>query len=241
MKRLLIFFTFVSGIMCQTTIDTLSVTIYPEFSYPGVAMEYKFDKNFDDNFVLPVPSQVDSVLYTVSSENSEFEEIIQVKNNSLKSVSQNGNHTIYLFLDKFIKNPGPRDFSYLFSSNQDINTFILGVQIPFASEDFDVQSSNISFEKVRDQNGLTFFQSISSNYLKDTTSDIFLSYYNPHGNTSIEYAANISTQDTDIEVPQTANDRVIRYPFITWEPMIIFILLTIFMVLFYEINQRKND
>ena len=241
MKRLLIFFTFVSGIMCQTTIDTLSVTIYPEFSYPGVAMEYKFDKDFDDNFVFPVPSQVDSVLYTVSSENSEFEEIIQVKNNSLKSVSQNGNHTIYLFLDKFIKNPGPRDFSYLFSSNQDINTFILGVQIPFASEDFDVQSSNISFEKVRDQNGLTFFQSISSNYLKDTTSDIFLSYYNPHGNTSIEYAANISTQDTDIEVPQTANDRFIRYPFITWEPMIIFILLTIFMVLFYEINQRKND
>ena len=241
MKRLLIFFTFVSGIMCQTTIDTLSVTIYPEFSYPGVAMEYKFDKNFDDNFVFPVPSQVDSVLYTVSSENSEFEEIIQVKNNSLKSVSQNGNHTIYLFLDKFIKNPGPRDFSYLFSSNQDINTFILGVQIPFASEDFDVQSSNISFEKVRDQNGLTFFQSISSNYLKDTTSDIFLSYYNPHGNTSIEYAANISTQDTDIEVTQTANDRFIRYPFITWEPMIIFILLTIFMVLFYEINLRKND
>ena len=174
MKRLLIFFTFVSGIMCQTTIDTLSVTIYPEFSYPGVAMEYKFDKNFDDNFVFPVPSQVDSVLYTVSSENSEFEEIIQVKNNSLKSVSQNGNHTIYLFLDKFIKNPGPRDFSYLFSSNQDINTFILGVQIPFASEDFDVQSSNISFEKVRDQNGLTFFQSISSNYLKDTTSDLSL-------------------------------------------------------------------
>ena len=241
MKRLYIFFTFVSGVMCQTTIDTLSVTIYPEFSYPGVAMEYKFDKNFDDNFVFPVPSQVDSVLYTVSSENSEFEEIIQVKNNSLKSVSQNGNHTIYLFLDKFIKNPGPRDFSYLFSSNQDINTFILGVQIPFASEDFDVQSSNISFEKVRDQNGLTFFQSISSNYLKDTTSDIFLSYYNPHGNTSIEYAANISTQDTDIEVPQTANDRFIRYPFITWEPMIIFILLTIFMVLFYEINLRKND
>ena len=68
--------------MCQTTIDTLSVTIYPEFSYPGVAMEYKFDKNFDDNFVFPVPSQVDSVLYTVSNENSEFEEIIQVKNNS---------------------------------------------------------------------------------------------------------------------------------------------------------------
>ena len=129
----------------------------------------------------------------------------------------------------------------VFSSNQDINTLILGVQIPFASEDFNVESSNITFEKVRDQNGLTFFQSISNNYLKNKSSDIYLSYYNPHGNTSIEYAANISTQDTDVEVPKVASDRFVRYPFLTWEPMIIFILLTIFMVLFYEINLRKND
>ena len=34
----------ISQIFAQTTIDTLSVTIYPEFSYPGVAIEYKFDK-----------------------------------------------------------------------------------------------------------------------------------------------------------------------------------------------------
>tara|TARA_Y100000768_G_scaffold388800_1_gene387305 strand:- start:255 stop:980 length:726 start_codon:yes stop_codon:yes gene_type:complete len=241
MKKILIFFTFISGLICQTTIDTLSVTVYPEFSYPGVAIEYKFDKNSNDNFIFPVPTQVDSVLYTVTSQDSDFEEIIEVQNNSLKSLNQNGNHTIYLFLDKYIKNPGPRDFSYLFSSNQDINTLILGVQIPFASEDFNVESSNITFEKVRDQNGLTFFQSISNNYLKNKSSDIYLSYYNPHGNTSIEYAANISTQDTDVEVPKVASDRFVRYPFLTWEPMIIFILLTIFMVLFYEINLRKND
>ena len=30
----------ISQIFAQTTIDTLSVTIYPEFSYPGVAIEY---------------------------------------------------------------------------------------------------------------------------------------------------------------------------------------------------------
>ena len=58
MKKILIFFTFISGLICQTTIDTLSVTVYPEFSYPGVAIEYKFDKNSNDNFIFPVLRQI---------------------------------------------------------------------------------------------------------------------------------------------------------------------------------------
>ena len=44
----------------QTTIDTLSVTIYPEFSYPGVAIEYKFDKFGSDEIEFPVSSDIDS-------------------------------------------------------------------------------------------------------------------------------------------------------------------------------------
>ena len=49
----------ISQIFAQTTIDTLSVTIYPEFSYPGVAIEYKFDKFGSDVIEFPV-----SVSYT---------------------------------------------------------------------------------------------------------------------------------------------------------------------------------
>ena len=41
----------ISQIFAQTTIDTLSVTIYPEFSYPGVAIEYKFDKFGSDEII----------------------------------------------------------------------------------------------------------------------------------------------------------------------------------------------
>ena len=79
------------------------------------------------------------MLYTVSGDGLEFEQILKTNENSLQAINQDGNHTIYLFLDRFIKDPGPRRFTYDFESNQIIKTFILGVQIPFASEDFKVK------------------------------------------------------------------------------------------------------
>ena len=215
MKKICFYLIVTSQIFAQTTIDTLSVTIYPEFSYPGVAVEYKFDKFGSNAIEFPISSDIDSVLYTVSEDGLEFEQILQTKENSLQAINQDGNHTIYLFLDRFIKDPGPRKFSYDFGSNQTIKTFILGVQIPFASEDFTVNAEGFSLERVRDQNGLTFFQGIINDFSESSSSEINLSYYNPHGNTSIEYAANISTQDSVVQPPPSASDRFVRYPFIT--------------------------
>ena len=241
MKKICFYLIVTSQIFAQTTIDTLSVTIYPEFSYPGVAVEYKFDKFGSNAIEFPISSDIDSVLYTVSEDGLEFEQILQTKENSLQAINQNGNHTIYLFLDRFIKDPGPRKFSYDFESNQTIKTFILGVQIPFASEDFTVNAEGFSLERVRDQNGLTFFQGIINDFSESSSSEINLSYYNPHGNTSIEYAANISTQDSAVQPPPTASDRFVRYPFITWEPMIAFLLLSIILVSIYEFQRTKDE
>ena len=241
MKKICFYLMVISQIFAQTTIDTLSVTIYPEFSYPGVAIEYKFDKFGNNEIEFPVSSDIDSVLYTVSGNGLEFEQILKINENSLQAIDQGGNHTIYLFLDRFIKDPGPRKFSYDFESNQLIKTLILGVQIPFASEDFTVNAEGFSLERVRDQNGLTFFQGIISNFSKSSSSKINLSYYNPHGSTSIEYAANISTQDSVVQPPSTASDRLVRYPFITWEPMIAFLLLSIFLVVIYEFQRVKDE
>ena len=95
----------ISQIFAQTTIDTLSVTIYPEFSYPGVAIEYKFDKFGSDEIEFPVSSDIDSVLYTVSGDGLEFEQILKTNKNSFQAINQDGNHTIYLFLDRFILIP----------------------------------------------------------------------------------------------------------------------------------------
>ena len=230
-----------SQIFAQTTIDTLSVTIYPEFSYPGVAIEYKFDKFGSNEIEFPVSSDIDSVLYTVSGDGLKFEQILKTNENSLQAIDQDGNHTIYLFLDRFIKDPGPRKFSYDFKSNQLIKTFILGVQIPFGSEDFSVNAEGFSLERVRDQNGLTFFQGIINDFSESSSSEINLSYYNPHGNTSIEYAANISTKDSVVQPPPTASDRFVRYPFITWEPMIAFLLLSIILVAIYEFQRIRDE
>ena len=240
MKKICFYLMAISQIFSQTTIDTLSVTIYPEFSYPGVAIEYKFDKIGSDELIFPIPSSIDSVLYTISGDDVEFEQILETNNNSLTALNKDGNHTIYLFLDKFISDPGPRKFSYLFQSKQLINTFILGVQIPFASEDFSVNAEGFLLERVRDQNGLTFLQGIRDNFNSASFIQIDLSYYNPHGNTSIQYAANISTKDSAVQPPPIASDRFVRYPFLTWEPMLIFILLSIILVLFYEFQRNKN-
>ena len=211
MKKICFYLMVISQIFAQTTIDTLSVTIYPEFSYPGVAIEYKFDKSGSNEIEFPVSSDIDSVLYTVSGDGLEFEQILKTNENSLQAIDQDGNHTIYLFLDRFIKDPGPRKFSYDFESNQLIKTLILGVQIPFASEDFTVNAEGFSLERVRDQNGLIFFQGTINEFSKSSSSKINLSYYNPHGNTSIEYAANLI--DISLCLPSSANllDKHINY------------------------------
>ena len=82
---------------------------------------------------------------------------------------------------------------------------------------------------------------IIDNFSKSSSSEINLSYYNPHGNTSIEYAANISTQDSVVQPPPTASDRFVRYPFITWEPMIAFLLLSIILVVIYEFQRIRDE
>ena len=241
MKKICFYLMSLSYVFGQSSVDTLSVTIYPEFSYPGVAVEYKFDKFGENEIVFPISSSIDSVLYTISGDGLEFEQILKTTNNTLDALNQDGNHTIYLFLDKFIKDPGPRKFSFNLKTNQLIKTVILGVQIPFASKDFIVSAEGFSLEKVRDQNGLTFFQGIVNDFSKSSSSKIDLSYYNPHGNTSIEYAANISTQDSAVQPPPTANDKFVRYPFITWEPMLAFLLLSMILVFIYEFKGNKND
>ena len=45
MKKHFFYLLIFSQVFSQSIIDTLSVTVYPEFSYPGVAVEYKFDKS----------------------------------------------------------------------------------------------------------------------------------------------------------------------------------------------------
>ena len=234
------FILFSGSIFGQSVIDTLSVTVYPEFSYPGVAIEYKFDTDSVSQYDFQIPSGIDSVLYTISSNESEFEKIVEINDNILTTIKQSGNHTIYLFLEKFIKDPGPRDFLYLFESAVDVDALIFSFQVPFAAKDFLADAGDTKLEKIRDQNGLTFMQGIDSNYSKFGKKALFFSYYNPHGFTSIQYAANISTENTSLEPPTTASERFVRYPFLTWEPMAIFLLLTLVLVFLYELSDRKK-
>ena len=234
------FILFSGSIFGQSVIDTLSVTVYPEFSYPGVAIEYKFDTDSVSQYDFQIPSGIDSVLYTISSNESEFEKIVEINDNILTTIKQSGNHTIYLFLEKFIKDPGPRDFLYLFESAADVDALIFSFQVPFAAKDFLADAGDTKLEKIRDQNGLTFMQGIDSNYSKFGKKALFFSYYNPHGFTSIQYAANISTENTSLEPPTTASERFVRYPFLTWEPMAIFLLLTLVLVFLYELSDRKK-
>ena len=132
MKKIIFLLLCSGSIFGQSIIDTLSVTVYPEFSYPGVAIEYKFDTDSLSQYDFQIPSGIDSVLYTISNNESEFEKIIEIDNNILTTIKQSGNHTIYLFLDKFINAPGPRDFLYLFESAADVDALssVLRIERP---------------------------------------------------------------------------------------------------------------
>jgi len=240
MKKIMFSILFLGKIFGQSTIDTLAVTVYPEFSYPGVAIEYKFDSDSMSQYEFEIPSGIDSVLYTISNKQSEFEKILEIENNILTTIKQDGNHTIYLFLDKFVSSPGPRDFLYPFKSAANVDALIISFQVPFAAKDFIADADNIVLDKVRDQNGLTFMQGIENDYSESKMKELFFSYHNPHGFTSIQYAASISTENVPSEPPATASERFVRYPFLTWEPMIIFLLLTLVMVFLYESSNKKE-
>ena len=99
MKKIFFYLLALSHVFGQSVIDTLSVTIYPEFSYPGVAIEYKFDKIGNDELIFPVPSSIDSVLYTISGNDVEFEQILETKNNSV-FVMYHWFHVIFKFSNR---------------------------------------------------------------------------------------------------------------------------------------------
>ena len=243
MNKRFIFTLFFSYIFSQSAIDTLSVTVYPEYYYQGVMVEYRFDKNSAEKYTFNLQStEVDSVLYLISKDDKFFQQTVEVDNQLISSIDKEGEHKIYLFLDKYSQVPGLRDFSYQFNTLSDIKTLIMAFQLPFASEDFIPNANNIALEEVGDQNGLIFLQGILNDYKSDEFIDISFSYFNPHGLTSIQYSANISVNNAPQNIsPPTSRDKFVTYPFLTWEPMLIFLILTLILVFLYGNSQRKNN
>jgi hypothetical protein len=243
MSKRFVFILFISCTFSQSIIDTLSVTIYPEYYYQGIMIEYKFDTNSSNQHKFRLPTEVDSVLYLVSNNDELFEQVLKVENQSVASVEKDGEHKIYLFLNRYNQVPGPRNFSYQFESLSDISTLMMAFHLPFASQEFIASVNDINLEEIKDQNGLNFLQGLIDNYQSNKPINLSLSYFNPHGLTSIQYSENIST---DNSVPSnsmiTSREKFINYPFLTWEPMLIFLILTLILVFLYEIfNRRKNN
>ena len=57
-----------------------------------------------------------------------------------------------------------------------------------------------------------------------------------------QYSANISVDNTPQNIsPPTSRDKFVTYPFLTWEPMLIFLILTLILVFLYGNSQRKNN
>ena len=243
MSKRFVFILFISCTFSQSIIDTLSVTIYPEYYYQGVMVEYKFDTDSSNQYKFRLPTEVDSVLYLVSNNDELFEQVLKVENQSVVSVEKDGEHKIYLFLNRYNQVPGSRNFSYQFESLSDISTLMMAFQLPFASQEFIASVNDINLEEIKDQNGLNFLQGLIDNYQSNKPINLSLSYFNPHGLTSIQYSANISTDNSvPLNSMITSREKFINYPFLTWEPMLIFLILTLILVFLYEIsNRRKNN
>jgi hypothetical protein len=119
---------------------------------------------------------------------------------------------------------------------------MIAFQLPFASEEFIASVNDINLEEIRDQNGLNFLQGLINNYQSNKPINLSLSYFNPHGLTSIQYSANISADNsTSPSSMITSREKFINYPFLTWEPMLIFLILTLILVFLYEISNRRKS
>jgi len=242
MKKRFVSILFIGCIFSQSVIDTLSVTIYPEYYYQGIMVEYKFDTDSSNQHQFIVPTEIDSVLYLVSNNDELFEEVLKIEDQPIASIERDGEHKIYLFLNRYSQVPGPRDFSYKFESLSDVKTLMIAFQLPFASEEFIASVNDINLEEIRDQNGLNFLQGLIDNYQSNKPINLSLSYFNPHGLTSIQYSANISADNsTSSSSMITSREKFINYPFLTWEPMLIFLILTLILVFLYEISNRRKS
>ena len=205
-------------------------------------VEYKFDTDSSNQHQFIVPTEIDSVLYLVSNNDELFEEVLKIEDQPIASIERDGEHKIYLFLNKYSQVPGPRDFSYKFESLSDVKTLMIAFQIPFASEEFIASVNDINLEEIRDQNGLNFLQGLIDSYESNEPINLSLSYFNPHGLTSIQYSANISADNSVSSSSMiTSREKFINYPFLTWEPMLIFLILTLILVFLYEISNRRKS
>lgn len=242
MKKRFVSILFISCIFSQSVIDTLSVTIYPEYYYQGVMVEYKFDTDSSNQHQFILPTEVDSVLYLVSNNDELSEEVLKIENQLISSIEREGEHKIYLFLNRYSQVPGPRNFSYKLESLSDVETLMIAFQLPFASEEFVASINDINLEEIKDQNGLNFLQGLIDSYQSNEPINLSLSYFNPHGLTSIQYSANISADNSVSSSSMiTSREKFINYPFLTWEPMLIFLILTLTLVFLYEISNRRKS
>jgi len=242
MKKRFVSILFISCIFSQSVIDTLSVTIYPEYYYQGIMVEYKFDTDSSNQHQFILPTEVDSVLYLVSNNDELSEEVLKIENQLISSIERDGEHKIYLFLNRYSQVPGPRNFSYKLESLSDVETLMIAFQLPFASEEFVASINDINLEEIKDQNGLNFLQGLIDSYQSNEPINLSLSYFNPHGLTSIQYSANISADNSVSSSSMiTSREKFINYPFLTWEPMLIFLILTLILVFLYEISNRRKS
>jgi len=242
MKKRFVSILFISCIFSQSVIDTLSVTIYPEYYYQGIMVEYKFDTDSSNQHQFILPTEVDSVLYLVSNNDELSEEVLKIENQLISSIERDGEHKIYLFLNRYSQVPGPRNFSYKLESLSDVETLMIAFQLPFASEEFVASINDINLEEIKDQNGLNFLQGLIDSYESNEPINLSLSYFNPHGLTSIQYSANISADNSVSSSSMiTSREKFINYPFLTWEPMLIFLILTLTLVFLYEISNRRKS
>ncbi|MEE3301505.1 MAG: hypothetical protein VX176_00380 [Candidatus Neomarinimicrobiota bacterium] len=242
MKKRFVSILFIGCIFSQSVIDTLSVTIYPEYYYQGIMVEYKFDTDSSNQHQFILPTEIDSVLYLVSDNDELFEEVLKIENQLISSIEREGEHKIYLFLNRYSQVPGPRNFSYKLESLSDVETLMIAFQLPFASEEFVASINDINLEEIKDQNGLNFLQGLIDSYQSNEPINLSLSYFNPHGLTSIQYSANISADNSVSSSSMiTSREKFINYPFLTWEPMLIFLILTLTLVFLYEISNRRKS
>jgi hypothetical protein len=242
MRRLVIGLLLWGAVLTAGPIDGLDVVIYPEYSYPGVIVEYSGEispENLPVTFRFLVPDEIDSSVSVVEQEGGENDirsvNIIQINGEKWGEVTINQEHfRIFSFFVPFETTKPERDFTYRLKFDRDLENLHLAVQKPLVAEKFSL--SQTEYETFKDQHGIEFYRVHIGSLPAGQVKEITVAYQNPTGRTTLHELQAMLSRGGRGNNGSTATgfgEAPKRHRLLLWQPVTVLGLLAVVIGFLY--------
>ena len=232
------------------SLNSIEVTIYPEYYYPGVMVQVKGEANenlIGNSFDFLVPSKIDSAFL--------FQSLTEKEPNflNLRSYEKSDEHWVqipitqnrfafFIFFNPFNPSNNNRSFQFKLKTSIDIQNTHVTFQEPLESENFQISVPN--FTQVTDQHGF-IFNELHLSRLDAFTDTLFeISYYKSTFETSMELLTSLlNNREIPTSERGTINQNKIplRHRLPLWEPLLVLGGLSIIIGIMYIQSNKINN